>query len=356
MSSRGDTVPPPRPSISRIAGLSPRSRYRLVRDTLGFGELVRGSGNRPRRVPSGDTERSGAGSRGVSPSDDEIRRFFRDAYLVRFLRELKDILDRSGAAACRHAVEQVIAIGNAAASVTSDGSGESVAPPDPADVGRRAAALLECLARLAGESTDEPMDVFADEPVEPRRDERSGASDTGDAADGSSDAVPAWDTVVLPVVIYLPHVRSPYNLGGIIRTAAAFGIAGVVCGPDSPSFDHPRVRRAAMGTVDTLPVLRGGWSRVDDLVQERLPHAPGSLPLFAVETGGTPITEATIPANSVLIFGHEEFGVPREELKRCEESGGVVTIPHGGTKGSLNVGVSVGIALAWIDQGLSSIR
>jgi tRNA(Leu) C34 or U34 (ribose-2'-O)-methylase TrmL len=324
-------------------------------------------------------------------AEEEVRRFFRDAYLFRFLRELRVVLERSGSSACSQAVEQVIEIGNAVVSGTSShaatvgearGSGleaggghtgasptgtTSPASPTAADVRRRAAALLECLARSAGESTDEPMVSTITDPGASCREGSPGSSEAGppEAAlpEGESpEAGPAWDPVILPVVIYLPHVRSPYNLGAIVRTAAAFGIAGVVCGPDSPSIDHPRARRAAMGTFASLPVVRGGWDQVVHIGEARFPGGPGEsggsaeLPVFAVETGGTPITEAKIPERSVLIFGHEEFGVPPEELKRGEESGGVITIPHGGTKASLNVGVSVGIVLAWIDQGLSSIR
>ncbi|MFW5642564.1 MAG: TrmH family RNA methyltransferase [Alkalispirochaeta sp.] len=319
----GNVVPSPRPAISRITRFSPRTLYRLVRDTLEFGGIANPPGDlRSASRPSGDSR------------DADIRRFFRDAYRVRFLRELRDTLERRGASACRQAVEQVIEIGSA------------TDPPEVQEARRRAAALRECLARLAGESTDEsavppPVDL---DPT--GAEQRSPPSTTG----------AGWDSVVLPVVIYLPHVRSPYNLGGIIRTAAAFGAAGVVCGPDSPSFDHPRARRAAMGAFDSLPVVQGGWNRVVEVARTWLPHPPEEFPVFAVETGGTPIGAVRIPENSILIFGHEEFGVPREELIRGQTSGGVVTIPHGGTKGSLNVGVSVGIVLAWIDQGLRSIR
>ena len=55
--------------------------------------------------------------------------------------------------------------------------------------------------------------------------------------------------------LLLESVRDPGNLGTIIRSAAAFGIGQVVISCDCADLYHPRVIRAAMGTLFHTPVL-----------------------------------------------------------------------------------------------------
>jgi TrmH family RNA methyltransferase len=148
----------------------------------------------------------------------------------------------------------------------------------------------------------------------------------------------AGDVPSLPVVIWVPHIRSPFNLGNIIRTAAAYGVQGVVIGESAPDLGNPRVRRAAMGGDRMVPIVRG--------VPELLPAAAG-LPVIALETGGTDIDGFAFPEKGILVVGHEELGVPEEALDRAIRDDRVVTIPHFGGKSSLNVGVAAGIALSW---------
>lgn len=155
----------------------------------------------------------------------------------------------------------------------------------------------------------------------------------------------------LPVVIYLPHIRSPFNLGGILRSAAAFGVVGVVLGPDCPSLSHPRTERAAMGALSHLRVVSGGWGAAAALLERVVPEVASPPPRIALETGGRNIYEMSFPPAGVLVAGHEQLGLPEAELAAARAAGAVVSIPHGGPKASLNVGVAVGIALSWWHAG-----
>lgn len=141
------------------------------------------------------------------------------------------------------------------------------------------------------------------------------------------------------VTVWLPHIRSPFNLGNILRTAATFGVTNVIVGTASPALDHPRTVRAAMGALNYLNVEVG----------EAAPAA-GSGALVALETGGTPIDSFVFPSVGVLVVGHEQVGLAPDLIERAAGEGGVVTIPHGGIKRSLNVGVAVGIALSWWER------
>ncbi|SIQ73645.1 RNA methyltransferase, TrmH family [Alkalispirochaeta americana] len=150
----------------------------------------------------------------------------------------------------------------------------------------------------------------------------------------------------IPLVLYLEHLRSPFNTGNILRSAAAFGVAGVVLGAGCPSLDHPRLLRAAMGSEGMIPCLVGTEEDARTLLEERFPAPGQERPrLYALETGGTPLSRAGVTFPAVVILGHEEKGVSAPLLERTRLSGGIVTIPHQGPKGSLNVGVAAGILL-----------
>lgn len=137
------------------------------------------------------------------------------------------------------------------------------------------------------------------------------------------------------VMAYAEDIRSPFNVGSIFRTAEAFGAERLFVSPLCVSPDHSRAQRSAMGCTGYLP-----WETMD------LKDLPGDLPVFSLETGGTPIGEFDFPSRGVVIIGSEELGVSPEGLARA--SYGRVSIPMTGIKASLNVGVAFGILMqAW---------
>ncbi len=204
----------------------------------------------------------------------------------------------------------------------------------PAELRRRAAVLLESLS----DSVDRRQFALASFIEELGR---YGAVAPTPREAGVSQPPTRSETISgLSVVAFVPHIRAPFNAGNIVRSAAAFGISGVVFGEACPAFDHPRFLRAAMGSEALVSVSRGD---IDTAVALVTPD----VPVIALETGGTPIHLFTFPRSGVLILGHEELGLSQETVSRAADSGGVLSIPLGGAKSSLNVGVAFGIALSW---------
>lgn len=139
--------------------------------------------------------------------------------------------------------------------------------------------------------------------------------------------------------VYLEDLRSPFNVGSILRTAEAFGMSRVVLSPMTPGPAHPRVARSARGAESRLEVVTEGLSPGDP---------PGPAPLFALETGGTALDDFEFPPEGIMVVGSEELGVSPELLDRCRREAGVLSIDTPGPKLSMNVGVAAGIALhAW---------
>lgn len=92
-----------------------------------------------------------------------------------------------------------------------------------------------------------------------------------------------------------------------------------------------------MGCIETM-----GYERVP------LEALPEDMPVFALETGGTPIEEFKFPERGICIIGSEELGVSPQALSRADY--GRVSIPMTGLKASLNVGVAFGILMQkWVE-------
>ena len=142
------------------------------------------------------------------------------------------------------------------------------------------------------------------------------------------------------VELYLESIRSPFNLGAIIRTAAAFGIATVGMSDDCPPIDHPRVRRSAMGSTDRVALARGPLAELVEV---------SGAPCIALELGGRPYDRFDFPHQGVLLVGSEELGLSPGALSRADAR---IAIPLFGSKASLNVAIACGIALAGWQRAL----
>lgn len=144
------------------------------------------------------------------------------------------------------------------------------------------------------------------------------------------------------VSVYAEDIRSPFNMGSIFRTAEGMGAENVYISPFCTDPMQPRAHRSSMGCIETM-----GWKRID------LNSLPEDVPVFALETGGTPITEFKFPKEGICIIGSEELGCSPEALKRARY--GRVSVPMKGLKASLNVGVAFGILMQKWCEYLESI-
>lgn len=145
-----------------------------------------------------------------------------------------------------------------------------------------------------------------------------------------------------PVRVYLEGLRSPFNAGSVLRTSLAFGVEQCWFSPEGCSPNHPRARRSSMGASDRI---KWGVKTLEELPE----ILTGTL--FALELGGTDISEFDFPQSGTVIIGSEELGVSPEALERVENDGGIVSIPLPGPKASLNAGVAFGILLRqWVQS------
>ena len=132
-------------------------------------------------------------------------------------------------------------------------------------------------------------------------------------------------------------VQDPGNLGALIRTAEAFGAAGVaVTGPAADPFGW-KALRGAMGSTFRLPVADGN----DPAEVVEAARAAGLRVLAAVPRGGTPLDEADLGGPGLVLVGGEGPGLrPVADLADA-----AVSVPMAPPVDSLNVAVAAGVIL-----------
>jgi TrmH RNA methyltransferase len=142
-------------------------------------------------------------------------------------------------------------------------------------------------------------------------------------------------------LLYLDGVRNPHNLGGMLRTAAHFGVAGIL-GPRGglPSLS-PAAVRVAEGAAECVPVC----DIERPVADMRLLKREGFAVVVTSSHRGRSAFEASAGwgGRVVIVLGSEGEGVSPPIAALADE---FVRIPGTGRVESLNVSVACGILLA----------
>jgi 23S rRNA (guanosine2251-2'-O)-methyltransferase len=140
------------------------------------------------------------------------------------------------------------------------------------------------------------------------------------------------------LVVVLDGVEDPRNLGAILRTAEAAGADGVVLPERHSAGLSETVARASAGALEHVPV-----ARVGNLTQALEALKARGVWVVGLDAAGTERWDAVDLARPVaLVLGGEGRGIRRLVREHCDH---LVSIPHFGHVGSLNVSVAAGIAL-----------
>ncbi len=142
------------------------------------------------------------------------------------------------------------------------------------------------------------------------------------------------------VCLLLESVSQPFNLGSIVRTAAAFGVEQVwLCG-DTADPMHPSARKTALGTGRHLR-----FEQVAGSAAAATAVRSAGLRLVAIELadGAVPLHEAGLHGDVCLALGNEDRGCSPGLLAAADQ---IAYIPQVGRVGSLNVAAAAAIVLA----------
>ena len=136
------------------------------------------------------------------------------------------------------------------------------------------------------------------------------------------------------IALYQPEIAG--NVGAVLRLAACMGVGVDIVEPTGFVFSDARMKRAGMDYIDQADMVRhSDWSAFHAQIDGRL--------ILLTTKGVESLYETAFRPNDILMFGQESAGVPESVAAQCAAR---VRIPIMASARSLNLSVSVGIALA----------
>lgn len=138
------------------------------------------------------------------------------------------------------------------------------------------------------------------------------------------------------LLVWLDGVGNPHNLGALLRSAAHFGIAGVIV-PTASSLElSGAAARVAEGGAEAVEIVRVG----DEPGAIAALRAAGYTIAATVPRAGNPVHDADMPARLVLVFGAEGEGMSSSLIAAADLR---LSIPGSGVVESLNIAASAAI-------------
>jgi 23S rRNA (guanosine2251-2'-O)-methyltransferase len=141
-------------------------------------------------------------------------------------------------------------------------------------------------------------------------------------------------------LLFLDGIQDPQNLGSLIRSAAFFGVRGVVIGKWRAASLTSAVVRASAGAARVVPV-----AQVSNVATAMEAAKEKGLWLVGADMDGEDAKKADIARPFALVMGAEGEGLHDLVRKKCDF---VVRLNKGTTSSaiaSLNVGVAGGILM-----------
>lgn len=152
------------------------------------------------------------------------------------------------------------------------------------------------------------------------------------------------------ILIAIDRIRDPGNLGTMIRTAAWFGVNGILAGGGTVDLFHPKVARSTAGAAGSLPYRYSNLS--EDL--DRLEETGWEVAILASGPRAVPLSSKKPAARQVVLIGNEANGVTGQLYR---DGRPVVEIGSGDKSGaqveSLNASVALSIAIYALTNYLS---
>lgn len=141
------------------------------------------------------------------------------------------------------------------------------------------------------------------------------------------------------LALWLDGVGNPHNFGAILRSAAHFGVAGLLLPPGSTLALSGAAARVAEGGAESVPLVR-----LPELPQAmaQLRQAGFGLAATLVD-GGADLFASDVPARLVYVMGAEGEGMDRELAQDCDQQ---LSIPGTGAVESLNVASATAVLLS----------
>jgi tRNA G18 (ribose-2'-O)-methylase SpoU len=142
------------------------------------------------------------------------------------------------------------------------------------------------------------------------------------------------------IIVILDDVRSMHNVGSVFRSCDAFAAEAIYLCGYTPAPPHRDIHKTALGATETV-----SWKHFSSTMDAVEYAREAGYKIYAIEQAHNSISLSQLNWQGekiALVFGNEVSGVNDEVLKKAD---GCIEIPQYGSKHSLNISVSVGVAL-----------
>lgn len=145
-------------------------------------------------------------------------------------------------------------------------------------------------------------------------------------------------------LLVLGEVQDPHNVGAVIRSAAAFGLTGVLIPPHNQAPVTGTVVKVSAGMAFRIPLVT--ISNVNTALRDLKDRG---FWIYGLEGDGTTkTTTETFPKPSVFVLGNEGEGLREKTKETCDE---LLSIPIHSRCESLNAAAATAVVLAsWAAQ------
>ncbi len=137
-----------------------------------------------------------------------------------------------------------------------------------------------------------------------------------------------WNVDESPILVGI-NIRSPENIGGLIRLAGTVGCKEVIFATNEENHKIAKIKKTSTTGFNSV-----NWKFVK--LTEWKQNIPPDYDIIALETttDATNIYTNKIKTRSAIVVGDERYGIDIENLKLCNKH---VFIPMNGPVKSLNV-------------------
>jgi len=148
----------------------------------------------------------------------------------------------------------------------------------------------------------------------------------------------------------LSGVQDPHNVGAIIRSAAGFGVAGILMPQTNQAPITGAVLKVSAGMAFRIPLVS-----VSDILAAIKDLKKKGFKVYGLSgEGAQSITQEEFPTPTLFIFGNEAEGIPQTLRSLCDA---VLSIPIHPQCESLNVAASAAAALfAWSSKHPEALK